>query len=219
MSPGALIIALLSIATSTEATISQQQQDDWFNDKSASAVNEGTLTFLPSPPAKAVHHHQNRIRITATSLTDGWVQLEQCHANLDAVPAAQIAFRNNTVRKLRIVEARAITQAWVEGSSVQLAGVSPGARLCLTAQTLALKNSGGGDYTLNNGPYLRKFLDGYYPMQVSLQLNYPPHLLQLTSVSPTHQPGFQISQKKGFINIETLFEGELHVRVQFKKLN
>lgn len=212
------IVALLPGITLAETTMSPQEQQDWFHSKGTHEVNEGILTFLSTPSAKPVHHHQNRIRVTPPSLTSGWVSLEQCHENLDAVPAAQIAFRKGTVRKLRIVEARAITRAWVAGSSVQLTGISPGARLCLTAQTLALKNTGGGDYTLNNGPYLRKFLDGYYPMQVSLQLEYPPHLLQVIDVSPTRQPGFEISQKKGFINIETLFEGELRMQVQFKKM-
>lgn len=214
----ALVVAMLPATVTAEATTSPQAPEDWFNSKSADGVNEGKLTFLPTPPVKPVHHHQNRIRITADSLVTGWTALAQCHDHLDAVPVAQISFREGFVRNLRIVEARAIDKAWVDGASVQLQGVSPGARLCLAAQTRALKDAGKGHFTLNNGPYMRKFLDGYYPMRVSLQLDYPAQLLQLVALSPDEQAGFLVQRNKGQVRIETLFEGELRIKVQFKRL-
>ncbi len=198
--------------------MSPQELDAWFNDRGASGVNEGELNFLASRPDKPVHHHQNIIRITEDSLSSGWTDLEQCHDNLDAVPRAQITFREGYIRNLRVLESRAIDEAWVEGPSVQLRGIQAGAHLCLSAQTRALNNSGGGYFTLNNGPYMRKFLDGYYPMQVSLRLEYPARLLQIIDISPAEQAGFHISQKSGFVNIDTLFEGELRTQMQFERL-
>ncbi|MCU0934191.1 MAG: hypothetical protein MUE86_07100, partial [Thiobacillaceae bacterium] len=53
--------------------------------KSVADVNEGALRFLATPPARPVHHHQNKIVITRDSLSSGWVGLEQCHHHLDAV--------------------------------------------------------------------------------------------------------------------------------------
>lgn len=212
-----LIIALLPHLAMADAAMSPQQLEDWFNGNGAAGVNEGTLTFLATSPPKPVHHHQNRIRITPDSLISGWTELEQCHDHLDAVPVSQITFREGYVRGLRILETRAIGKAWVEGASVQLLDVSPGARLCLAVQTRALKDSGNGYFTLNNGPYMRKFLDGYYPMQVSLQLKYPEQLLQVIDISPADQQGFHIRQEKGLINIEALFEGELRTQVQFER--
>lgn len=192
--------------------------DAWFNAKSTAEVNEGQLTFLGTAPDKPVHHHQNRIRITEDSLASGWTELEQCHDNLDAVPRAQITFRAGYIRNLRLLESRAIGKAWVEGASVQLREVGTGARLCLAAQTRALNDSGSGYFTLNNGPYMRKFLDGYYPMQVSLKLEYPAGLLQIIDISPPEQTGFRVRQKAGMVNIDTLFEGELRTQVQFERL-
>lgn len=212
--------ALLAAACATAAAppMSAEELEAWFNGNGAAEVNEGVLTFLAAPPAKPVHHHQNRIRITPDSLASGWTELEQCHDHLDAVPEAQITFREGYIRNLRVLETHAISKAWVEGSSVQLLGVSPGARLCLAAQTRALNNSGGGYFTLNNGPYMRKFLDGYYPMQVSIQIHYPPQLLQVLDISPAEQPGLRISQQPGLVDIETTFEGELRTQVQFERL-
>ncbi len=195
-----------------------QELDAWFNGKSTSEVNEGELTFLTILPSKPVHHHQNRIRITEDSLASGWTELEQCHDNLDAVPRAQITFREGYIRNLRVLESRAIDEAWVEGPSVQLREVHSGARLCLSAQTRALNNSGSGYFTLNNGPYMRKFLDGYYPMHVSLKLEYPSRLLQIIDISPMAQEGFNIIETAGAVNIDTLFEGELRTQVQFERL-
>jgi hypothetical protein len=214
----AAVLPALACAAPLPA-MTAQELDAWFNGKSTAEVNEGELRFLTAPPLKPVHHHQNRIRITADSLASGWTELEQCHDNLDAVPRAQITFREGYIRNLRVLESRAIDEAWVEGPTVQLREVHPGARLCLAAQTRALKDSGGGYYTLHSGPYMRKFLDGYYPMQVSLELEYPAQLLQIIDISPGEQAGFHVSEKAGQLNIDTLFEGELRTQVQFERLH
>lgn len=206
---------LIPLAVAAGPTDRQSEADDWFNSKSAADVNEGTLSFLTELPARPIHHHQNRIRITPDSLESGWTDLTQCHDNLDSVPRAQITFREGFIRELRVTGSWRIGQAWVQGSSVQLRDVSPGARLCLEAQTRALSNSGGGYYSLYNGPYMRKFLDGYYPMRVTLELSYPADLLQLIEISPPEQAGFALHQSPGRISIDTLFEGELRIHAQF----
>lgn len=184
---------------------------------SASSVNEGALHFLTAPPMRAPHHHQNRIRIDAASLESGWVQLTQCHDHLDAVPRAQITFREGYVRGLQILEATRIESAWAEGASVQLAGISPGARLCLNAETRALRDRGDGFFMLQNGPYLRRFLDGYYPIRVSLRVDYPAALLSVVDVSPPPQPGLTVEEQPGSVQLEALFEGTLTTLIQFRR--
>ena len=185
--------------------------------ESADAVNEGQLHFLDAPPAKPVHHHQNRIRIDAASLDSGWVRLSQCHDHLDAVPRTQITFREGFVRDLRIDLAHGIDKAWVEGASVQLQAVARGARLCLSAQTRALRSAGPGTFHLVNGPYMRKFLDGYYPMRVTLEIEYPPHTLRPTRVYPAPQPGLAVAEQAGSIRLDAVFEGELRTRIEFER--
>lgn len=185
--------------------------------ESATLVNEGSLHFLEAAPAKPVHHHQNRILIDAGSIETGWVSLTQCHDNLDPVPLAQITFREGFVRDLRIDSATRIEAAWIEGASVQLRNVEPRARLCLSAQTRALHNTGNGYFNLTNGPYMRKFLDGYYPIQVTLEISYPPQLLTLIDITPAAQPGLSIYERPGSIRVNTTFEGELTTLIQFEK--
>lgn len=182
---------------------------------SADAVNEGALHFLEAPPAKPVHHHQNHIRIAAESLASGWVSLSQCHDHLDAVPAAQITFREGFVRDLRVTTFSHIKEVWIEGASVQLRQIEPGARLCLAAQIRALRSSGNGYFNLINGPYMRKFLDGYYPMRVTLEVDYPAQTLTLVDISPPAQAGLDIVERPGAIRMEAVFEGELQTLIQF----
>lgn len=186
--------------------------------ESAYNVNEGELHFLEKAPAKAVHHHQNWFRIDEESLATGWVRLVQCHDNLDAVPRAQITFREGFVRDLKVLSYTQIESAWIEGASVQLVNVGRGARLCLAADTRALRNTGNGYYNLYSGPYMRKFLDGYYPMRLTLEIEYPAQLLSLLDVSPGAQPGFQLDDTPGLIRMDAIFEGVLQTLAQFEKI-
>lgn len=185
--------------------------------ESAASVNEGKLEFLETVPIKRIHHHQNQIRIDAGSLNSGWVHLSQCHDNLDAVPRAQITFREGFVRDLRVVSFDRIADAWIEGATVQLRNIERGARLCLSAQTRALRHNGNGYYNLLSGPYMRKFLDGYYPMRVSLAVDYSPEQLTLIDITPAPQPGFKVKEAPGGVGLDALFEGELMIQIQFER--
>lgn len=146
---GLLLSATLCVS------LAQARSD--FGFESAADVNEGSLLFLATPPGNPIHHHQNRFRIDEDSLRSGWVSLSQCHDHLDAVPRAQITFREGLVRDLRVDSFSEIEEAWIEGAAVQLRNVKSGARLCLSAQTRALRHAGNGYYNLYSGPYMRKF--------------------------------------------------------------
>jgi len=173
------------------------------------AVNEGDLQFVDAAKAAGSHVHDNRIRITAASLDGGWIELTQCHTNLDAVPRAQILFRPGGVRGLRIESSRNIGRAWVDGHSVQLEDVGDDARLCILAESKALKQLGDGHWRLRNGPYMRRFLDGYYPMQVAMDIRYPAERMRMVGQSPAAQPGFEVRRSEGSITVAATFEGRL----------
>lgn len=197
------------------ASLAQAATDLTF--ESAADVNEGSLNFLQPPPTRPVHHHQNTFRIDAESLDTGWVHLSQCHDNLDAVPRAQITFREGFARDLKVDSYNNIESAWIEGASVQLVNVEPGARICLSVQTRALRSTGSGYFNLYSGPYMRKFLDGYYPMRVTLNIEYPTQLLKLIDISPPEQPGFKHQESPGSIQLDAIFEGVLLTLIQFEK--
>ena len=181
----------------------------------ADEINEGELRFLTKPPQGAVHHHHKHVVITPESLKTGWIVNRQCHYNLDQVGAMEVVFTPGRVRALEITRAENIEKAWVENSSVQLKNVGANAVLCLSSENRTLAHDAQtGLYTLTSGPYMRRFLDGYFPMRVSLNLEYPATLLILKDMAPT-DPGLKATRAPGQVRVDTLFEGRLLILLRF----
>jgi hypothetical protein len=176
-------------------------------------INEGQLHFLDKPPPGSVPLHRKRVLIDRDALKTGWVRTEQCHFNLDPVPALQVVFGHGRVRDLTITRSEHIARAWIEGDTVQLEDVGRESILCLRSENRMLVRNTPTDYTLLSGPFMRRFLDGYFPMQVHLEVDYPPDLFMLDQVSPR---GVRVSNPgSGRVDIDALFEGRLTVALHF----
>lgn len=183
--------------------------------KGARDVNEGSLRFVDAPADRAIHHHYNQITIGESSLNDGWVRLEQCHEHLDAVPLAQVVYGQDRIRRLQVLESRNIGEAWVEDNSVQLRDVRPQALLCIQAETRALARNGDQTWNLSNGPYMRKFLDGFYPMRVSMAVHLQTRRLRFVDIEPDAQEGFRVWSTPNGVGYDTVFEGVLRTVIRF----
>jgi len=173
------------------------------------------LRFLPGPVEPSPHHHTKHLAIRPESLKTGWVLDRQCHENLDPVPAMQVVFSAGKVRKLRITRSENIGAARVEGNSVQLEQVGGNAVLCLESENRMLEYDPLlKQYTLVSGPYMRRFLDGYFPMRLSFDLEYPAPLLRLADIQPAELRA-GAGTPPGRIQIDALFEGELRITLRF----
>lgn len=216
-------VALLLLNSPLAAKeMSESELEKWFASDElhppsfqTAEVNEGELVFLNQIPATDVHHHQNKLVIDSNSLVNGWVRLQQCHNHLDRVGRAQILFRKNKVKQLKIISSKNIEQVWVEGNSVQLVNIGDNAELCVEAVSRALVANEDGSFSLRNGPFMRRFLDGYYPMHVSMQVSFTGTGLQLASISPISQQGFRIWKNPEQISYEAWFEGRLKTELRF----
>lgn len=184
--------------------------------KDVAEVNEGELRFLATPPAKPVHHHHNSIVIRPDSLTSGWVGLEQCHRHLDAVASLQIVYRPERIRALTILQSENIGRAWVQENTVQMEDIARGASICIRGETLALHNEGDGIYSLANGPYMRQFLDGFYPMRVSMRVRIEHPGLRFLDLTPPAQPGFTVEATAAEVGYDAWFEGRLNTLIRFR---
>lgn len=201
--------------------LTPQQMDEWLFDDSDSLieeVNEGELVFLQQPPKKLVHHHHNRMLINDASVEDGWVGLEQCHRNLDRVALAQIVFRQDRVRGLEVIQFSNIGRAWVEGASIQLQDIGHNALLCVRAETRSFVYNGDGTFSLHSGPFMRRFLDGYYPMRVTLDVSVDSQRLRFFRMSPEKQTGFSVTHSDRSVHFDALFEGRLRTEIMFHDL-
>ncbi|MFO7581170.1 hypothetical protein [Guyparkeria sp.] len=174
-------------------------------------VNEGDLVFLETAPAPDGPRMEKRIELTADSLEDGWARMMQCHYNLDAVGAAQIVYNGERTREIEVTRAVNIGEAVAEEASVQMRDVGHGAILCVRADSLAIEPRADGDgYRVENGPFMRRFLDGYYPMQVRLEVRWPEGMLRFVESDPPVQPGYAVEADTDSVTVTAHFEGRLH---------
>lgn len=195
----------------------------WFNDPNATdeaeqqalAVNEGDLEFLTHAPQKRPHSMHNEFTISSQSLKDGWIKMVQCHDNLDVVSIAQILYHARRTRHLQVLSHSGISRAWVEKNSVQLQNIKRGAKLCVQAEVHSLYSNYDGSYSMYNGPFLRKFLDGYYPLRVTMEVNLPGDKLRFEAINPQAQEGFRVSHSQNAMQVDALFVGELNIEVMF----
>jgi len=196
-------------------------EDEWerfLNDDSearALAVNEGELQFLSSPPDKPPHELHNQFTIYPKSLEDGWIDLVQCHKNLDKVPDAQILYHGRRTRNITILSSNGVERAWVEKNSVQLKNVTDNARICIGAQVHSLYPNYDGTYSMRNGPFHRRFLDGYYPMRMTMDVKLPEGQLRFGAITPVEQEGFSVIHDSRSMQVNALFVGELNIEVYF----
>lgn len=181
-------------------------------------VSEGELVFLTQRPAGRILHTRNILTITAESLDNGWVKLDQCQSNLDPIDAVEVVYHYHDMRDLRVVSSQAMAEARVEGSSIQMTGVRQGGEVCISAEVRVLHADGKGGYFLQSGPFHRRFLDGYYPLKLDYRIRWPRGELKLVEVSPAAQPGFSVLQQTDELIIDTLFEGMLVIDVNFSAL-
>ena len=89
------------------------------------------------------------------------------------------------------------------------------ARLCIAAEVRILYALPDGRRVLRNGPFHRKFLDGYFPLHVSLQVRYPGNALRYLGISPQAQPGFAVAADHGRLSVDSWFAGELNIEISF----
>jgi hypothetical protein len=216
-----MVILLLVSTFTTSMARSQTDRnagEDWFIDKTDAiidAINEGELNFLDKLPDTQVHHHHNKFIVLKSSIETGWIKLAQCHENLDQFPRSQIVYNKGKIRHLRIIQQKNIGRAWVEDHTVQLTDVKNDASLCIEAESQALIAQKDSTFVLQNGPFMRKLLDGYFPMRVSIDIKLPANL-SFIAIEPVEQKGFRVTRGKQSLHLDALFEGRLVTRIRFK---
>lgn len=219
-----LLMANTLIPTAVMAESTQEELEKWFNDDSQlqppdsvqKKSNSGQRVFLTQPPAKSAPHSTHQLTVTPSSINTGWINIKQCHENLDAIEAVEVVYRYKQMRNLKIQSTQHIGKAWVEGQSIQLTDVQKGAKLCAQLEARVFQQDEKGHYFLVNGPFQRRFLDSYFPMHVSLSITYPHKQLRFTKIHPAKQRGFKVTSSQNKIDIDTWFEGKLVIGVEFE---
>ena len=159
------------------------------------------------------------ISITTESMKSGWIDNKQCHYNLQTVPAMEIVFRKGRVKNLEIKRYENIGRVWVEDATVQLKEIKKNAMICITGETLSFKkNDRTGTYIWTGGPYMKKYLDGYFPMKVSIAIDYPSEKLVLEKLYP-QAVELKALKLSGHIRLSLVFEGILELETHFREIS
>lgn len=178
-------------------------------------VNEGRLEFIAPIPDQPILHSDTHLWISNESKRTGRVEMQQCYRHLDAVSRTDVVYAYRDMKNLRVTRAEKIARIRVGQQGVELEDVGKGAVLCVQADVRVLQRLSDKTYAIQNGPYHRKFLDGYYPYHVSLRVHYSRNEIQLSRVMPEEQDGFEVKELRDGLSIDSWFEGVLRIRLEF----
>lgn len=213
----ALLISLGVLTAAGSADLSPEEQLFYSDDEeTALAISDGQRVFMSPQHDEQVLHSDNTLVISQQSLEDGWVKLQQCYSNLDPVDVTAIGYNYRGIQGLKVISSRNIASTRVVGQTIELTDIRRDARLCIQARVNLLR-AHDDSYSLRTGPYHRKFLDGYYPFHVTLTVRYPGDILELDSIDPEAQTGFNISTQLGHLKIDSWFQGRLTIEISFSK--
>jgi hypothetical protein len=181
-------------------------------------AREGELRFLAVRPDPGAYWYESQVRIAPDSLDTGLVELRTCHHALDPNRRIVVAFNPQRVQHIAIASTQGVGKAWVEGHRVELADVQRGGQVCINLRSRALERIDGSQrYRLHAGPLMRRYLDGYLPMQAKLAFEWPAGLLQVASTQPAAQPGVQVNAQGDGLRMDIVFAGRMSATVELER--
>ena len=137
--------------------------------------------------------------------------------DLDPNQKIVIAFNPERVRDIAVVSTEGVGRAEVKGHLVELADVTRGGSVCINLSSRALDRVDGSTWRLHAGPLMRRYLDGYLPMQARLAFRWPEGLLRLKTTQPGEQPGVQIDARASGADLDLVFAGRMRATVDLAR--
>jgi hypothetical protein len=183
----------------------------------ADVAREGELRFLAVRPDPGAYWYESEVQISEDSLQTGLVRLSTCHRALDPNQKIVIAFNPERVRDIAVVSTEGVGRAEVKGHLVELADVTRGGSVCINLSSRALDRVDGSTWRLHAGPLMRRYLDGYLPMQARLAFRWPEGLLRLKTTQPGEQPGVQVDARASGADLDLVFAGRMRATVDLAR--
>jgi hypothetical protein len=183
----------------------------------ADVVLEGELRFLAVRPDPGAYWYESQVQIREDSLHSGVVQLSTCHRALDPNQKIVIAFNPERVRDIAVVSTEGVGRTEVKGHLVELTEVKRGGSVCIDLSSRALDRMDKNTWRLHAGPLMRRYLDGYLPMQARLSFRWPDGLLQLKTTRPGEQPGVRIDASAAGADLDLVFAGRMRATVDLTR--
>lgn len=179
-------------------------------------AQEGQLRFLAAHPEPNTYRYESRVQISEESLSTGIVAIGTCHYQLDPIRKVVILFNPKRLQTIQIREANGIGNLEVEGHRVIMTDVKRGAMVCIDLQSKALDRIDEATYRLQAGPLMRRYFDGYLPMQARLSFQWPGHRVALKQTNPEPQPGVKLMQDSDRAELDIIFAGRLLANIDLQ---
>jgi hypothetical protein len=180
-------------------------------------ATEGQIKYLKERPDPGAYSYESRVKITAASLESGSVQIATCHYQLDPIRKVVIVFNPNRIQAIAVKSIDKMASAEVKNNQVVLTDVERGASICIDLQSKALDQTGAGQYRLNAGPLMRRYLDGYLPMAAKIRVDWPTNMLTVEKTAPSEKEGIQVVQGNDGVQLDMIFAGKMTAQIDLKK--
>ena len=180
-------------------------------------ATEGQINYLKERPDPGAYSYESRVKITAASLESGSVQIATCHYQLDPIRKVVIVFNPSRIQAIAVKSLDKMASAEVKNNQVVLTDVERGASICIDLQSKALDQVGGGQYRLNAGPLMRRYLDGYLPMAAKIRVDWPANMLTVEKTTPSEKEGIQVVQGNDGVQLDMIFAGKMTAQIDLKK--
>ena len=180
-------------------------------------ATEGQIKFLKERPDPGAYSYESRVKITAASLESGSVEIATCHYQLDPIRKVVIVFNPNRIQAIAVKSIDKMASAEVKNNQVVLTDVERGASICIDLQSKALDQVGAGQYRLNAGPLMRRYLDGYLPMAAKIRVDWPTNMLTVEKTAPSEKEGIQVVQGNDGVQLNMIFAGKMTAQIDLKK--
>ncbi|WP_108469554.1 hypothetical protein [Polynucleobacter difficilis] len=180
-------------------------------------ATEGQIKYLKERPDPNAYSYESRVKITAASLESGSVQIATCHYQLDPIRKVVIVFNPGRIQAIAVKSIDKMASAEVKNNQVVLTDVERGASICIDLQSKALDQVGAGQYRLNAGPLMRRYLDGYLPMAAKIRVDWPSNMLTVEKTAPSEKEGIQVVQGNDGVQLDMIFAGKMTAQIDLKK--
>ena len=180
-------------------------------------ATEGQIKYLKERPDPGAYSYESRVKITAASLESGSVQIATCHYQLDPIRKVVIVFNPSRIQAIAVKSLDKMASAEVKNNQVVLTDVERGASICIDLQSKALDQVGAGQYRLNAGPLMRRYLDGYLPMAAKIRVDWPTNMLTVEKTTPSEKEGIQVVQGNNGVQLDMIFAGKMTAQIDLKK--
>jgi len=180
-------------------------------------ATEGQIKYLKERPDPGAYSYESRVMITAASLESGSVQIATCHYQLDPIRKVVIVFNPNRIQAIVVKSIDKMASAEVKNNQVVLTDVERGASICIDLQSKALDQVGAGQYRLNAGPLMRRYLDGYLPMAAKIRVDWPTNMLTVEKTAPSEKEGIEVVQGNDGVQLNMIFAGKMTAQIDLKK--